>query len=263
MHEIHRENRIVSRSERPVHPQPHQTGLTQQAKDTVLRYLGRRGQAVPPQLDALVEECLGEIRSLQPRHTYRIFDLERTPLQDKPGTSQDEADPHQDEPTPETLFLRNTQVTLFGQGIGRHLKGCRRAVLLAVTLGVDADNLIRRREHTDMTRALVLDACATQQIESACDAIEQHVCREALSNGLTATSRYSPGYGDLPLDIQPRLLAALDAERKIGLTCTQNLILLPRKSVTAIIGLGENLNHGRKHQRCDLCGLKETCPYGI
>jgi hypothetical protein len=78
--------------------------------------------------------------------------------------------------------------------------------------------------------------------------------------GLTITRRFSPGYGDLPLDIQPALLAVLDAERRIGLTCTQSLILLPRKSVTALIGLGESLPaREQKAGSCEGCSLSKTC----
>lgn len=228
--------------------------INNQAREEVLRYLGRRGQEVPPQLDTLIEECLGHMAGIAPRHVDRTYDL-------LDGT--------------DVLSLQNTRVTLPGRGIRRHLGRCRQVVLLAVTLGVAADNLIRRWESIDITRALVLDACATQHIERACDEIEERIDREAQEKGLMFTTRFSPGYSDLPLDIQPYLLAALDTERRIGLTCTPNMILLPHKSVTALIGLGENIQadtkgcgetEGRK-TRCDNtagcagCNLNQTCSF--
>ena len=199
-------------------------------KTQVLRYLGHRGQDIPSQLDALIEKCICLIHDTiqpSPHHIYRTYDL----------IFLTERDPEGD---PEGISVKNTQLLLTGTAIRHHLSRCHQIVLLAVTLGVAIDNLIRRWEAIDMTQALILDACATQLIEQCCDETEAQIRQDVQSDGLLTTSRFSPGYGDLPLDIQPTLLAALDAEKKIGLTCTQNLILLPRKSVTALIGLKEN-----------------------
>jgi cobalamin-dependent methionine synthase I len=52
----------------------------------------------------------------------------------------------------------------------------------------------------------------------------------------TLTMRYSPGYGDWNLDVQPEILATLDSGR-IRLTSNISHILIPEKSVTAIIGI--------------------------
>jgi len=74
-----------------------------------------------------------------------------------------------------------------------------------------------------------------------------------------ATGRYSPGYDDFDLEIQPELIAVLDAQRKIGLTCTGSLILLPRKSVTAVIGFGRDLT--KQPNACERCDLRGRCEY--
>lgn len=212
----------------------------EKAKAEVLRYLGRRNQEVPPELDVLVEDCMGLMReTAAPRHVRQAFDI------------QFETD---------AIALSSTGLLLHGNGIRHHLSGCTQAVLLAATLGTSADNLIRRWERTDLTRSLVLDACATQLIEEYCDEVEFQARQEAGQTGLMATTRFSPGYGDFPLDIQPRLLDILDAGRKIGLTCTESLILLPRKSVTAIIGLGEAICESP--QSCETCSLYGICTYG-
>lgn len=212
-------------------------------KAEVLRYLGRRGQDVPPELDALTTECMRDMReAAAPRLVQREFGI----IAGKKG-----------------VFLENTTLTLAGRDIRRHLRSCSRALVFAATLGRGADSLIRRFESVDITRALVLDACATCLIEQFCDEAEQCVRIGAKNNGFAATSRFSPGYGDLPLDVQPMLLAVLDAERKIGLTCTESLILLPRKSVTAVIGLGEGSGErfcgGEKG--CESCLLNNNCDY--
>jgi hypothetical protein len=211
----------------------------EKAKAEILRFLGCRGQEAGPELDALIDACRPlMLQAASPRHVEAVFDLM---------------------PHPEGLRLEGTELILRGGDIARHLAGCGQTVLLAATLGAAADSLIRRWEQADLTRSLVLDACAAQLIEQYCDETERRICREAAGRGLAATPRFSPGYGDLPLDIQPKLLAVLDAGRKIGLTCTENFILIPQKSVTALIGLGKNPK--TTSAGCGLCRLNQTCNF--
>jgi len=214
------------------------TGLNQ-AKAEVLRYLGRRGQEVPPELDKQVEECMELVRGeATPRHVKRGFDIARAK---------------------EGVTLSGAGILLRGKDIREHLSGCGKAVLMAATLGAGLDTLIRRWERADITRALILDACATQLIEECCDETEWQIREEVAADGCMATGRYSPGYGDFDLEIQPELIAVLDAQRRIGLTCTGSLILLPRKSITAVIGLGRGLI--RRQDACERCDLRGRCEY--
>ncbi len=69
--------------------------------------------------------------------------------------------------------------------------------------------------------------------DECCDALAAHFQKQ----GLYLRPRFSPGYGDLSLDCQPAFLRVLDAEKRIGLTCTASHLMAPSKSVTAIIGL--------------------------
>ena len=63
----------------------------------------------------------------------------------------------------------------------------------------------------------------------------------------TLTNRCSPGYGDLPLSLQPHLLSALNANKLLHITLSDTLLMIPQKSITAIVGIrsddceGENL----------------------
>ena len=78
--------------------------------------------------------------------------------------------------------------------------------------------------------------------------------------GLLLTDRFSPGYGDLPLKLQIGLCAALNTSRRIGLTVTPSLILVPRKSVTALLGIADRPKTLRK-RGCEVCGMFLHCPY--
>ena len=68
------------------------------------------------------------------------------------------------------------------------------------------------------------------------DGVEDEI-RAELTDGETLVSRYSPGYGDFPLAAQSTVLALLDAPRTVGVALTDTLLMVPSKSVSAIIGV--------------------------
>ena len=147
-----------------------------------------------------------------------------------------------------------------GQDLGRHLRGCEKAVLLAVTLGAGTDRLLQRYSATDMPMAVAADAAASTLIEQVCDEIENELRQEYAEKNRFITGRYSPGYGDCPLSLQGVFAAYLDTARKIGLTVGSSGLLLPRKSVTAILGVSQKPVTGYR-AGCAHCVLQKTCQY--
>ncbi|MBP1743174.1 MAG: methionine synthase [Firmicutes bacterium] len=205
----------------------------------VLRYLGHRNQAVGERLERLVCECMEELKGIAaPKYICRTFGI----------TDRDRS-----------VSLENGLFELPGQAILKHLSASGSCVLMAATLGSEVDKKIRYYEKADLTKALVLDACATALIEAVCDRICEDIEKEDLAEGEHLTSRFSPGYGDLPIGIQKRFLEVLDAGRRIGLTASSTNILLPRKSVTAVMGIAAE-NCGRK-SGCAACGKTRECAY--
>ncbi|MBQ6110986.1 MAG: hypothetical protein IJL01_01180 [Synergistaceae bacterium] len=51
------------------------------------------------------------------------------------------------------------------------------------------------------------------------------------------TSRFSPGYGDLGMNVIEDIITILNATKRIGLSVTRSLMMTPVKSVTAVAGL--------------------------
>lgn len=209
-------------------------------KTEALRYAGQRGGAVSPELDALLSDCAEEtMRIARPRLIYRRFSIVRKE---------------------DALYLSGTNVSLPGKDIARHLEDCDALVLMAVTLGGGIESAVRRWQVTDVQKALLMDACASAAVESVCNQSER-VIRKALGGPPPwFTWRYSPGYGDLPLDLQRPLLNLLDAGRKIGLYVSESGMMTPQKSVTAVIGLRE-MPGGLREGGCAVCMNRETCMY--
>jgi len=117
-----------------------------------------------------------------------------------------------------------------------HLAGCHAVYLVCTTIGAAFDALQRRTSATSPSDAFVLQAIGAAAIEEWTDETECEIRRE-LKDGETLVSRYSPGYGDWPLEAQRRLFELLDAPRKAGVSLTDSLLMVPSKSVSAIIGV--------------------------
>ena len=190
--------------------------VTQLNIDEVLRYMGCPPDKADPATRALAEECAAELqKAAVPRWACRVFDL----TMEEDGVRLD------------------CGLLLPGRDLKGHLQGCSRAVLFCATLSAGVDALIRREESRDMARALAIDCAATAAVEEVCDQIEVEL--QGKFPGCQFPFRYSPGYGDLPISLQSDLLTLLDAPRRVGLTVSASDILIPRKSVTAILGVAD------------------------
>lgn len=121
--------------------------------------------------------------------------------------------------------------------LARVLAGCRRAVLFAATLGAGVDAYLRRCAMTSAADLVMAQGVAAALVESCCDEAEKAMLATDALRGAGLRPRYSPGYGDLALDVQRPLLAELDASRRAGISLTDTLLMVPSKSVSAIIGV--------------------------
>lgn len=120
-------------------------------------------------------------------------------------------------------------LTVRSQKLARHLKECESAVIFAATAGLTLDRLIARYSATVPSRGLMFQAIGAERIEALCNVF----CGEWPH----AVTRFSPGYGDLPLAFQRDIFRLLDCPRHIGLSLNQSLLMSPTKSVTAVVGL--------------------------
>jgi len=209
-------------------------------KQEVRRYLGFGKKTADGKTEKAIDACITEVKQrMHPREIHHTFNIIR------------DGGP---------LRVDAENLNLEGESIRIHLSKSRLCVIMAATLGPEIDKTIRYISRKNLSEAIIMDAVATVAIEAFCDEIESSVISQAKENALFATHRFSPGYGDLPLSLQPHILRALDAPRKIGLTTTEKLVMIPRKSVTAIIGLQQHPACSAK-PNCKTCMMGLECPY--
>lgn len=138
--------------------------------------------------------------------------------------------------------------------LSRHLRGCRKILLMAATVGMGMDRLILKYGKIAPARGLMMQSIGAERIEALCDVFCARMAEEMGGRGLFLTPRFSPGYGDLPLTVQQNIFQALQPENAIGLTLNSSLIMAPSKSVTAIIGCTHE-KQDLPHDPCRGCGM--------
>lgn len=131
---------------------------------------------------------------------------------------------------------------------------------MAVTLGQGIDRLLAKSSVSNMADAVIMDACASTAVENVADNFERDLRKELEAEHLYLTDRFSPGYGDLPLAVQKQFCTALDTERRIGLSVSSSMLMIPGKSVTAVLGISESPKLLRK-RGCESCSLFRSCIY--
>ena len=213
--------------------------ITSIDRSEALRYLACQdenniGETASEYLDECEKRLLEVIT---PKYLYKFF-----PLLSENGRS----------------VIEGCDLPLEGKEIAEHLEGCTGIILLCATVGSGADKLIRILQIEDMAKAVIADAFAGAAVEQVMNEVEKLIRAEF--TGKYFTWRYSPGYGDFPIEIQKQLLSVLDAPRKIGLCTSDSRMLAPVKSVTAVMGVSDAPLPPRK-RGCVTCNMRESCQF--
>ena len=207
-------------------------------RSEVLRYLGYRGAQPDEMVEQNLDRCIAELQSAAaPKSVFQAFELS-----------------HLAEGT-----MKTGGVLIRSKNLARTLKGCTSVYLMAATLGLAVDRLITRASAVRMSDAVLYQAAAAAMIEAYCDEVNDTLREEAERVGLYCRPRFSPGYGDFRIEHQHDISRLLDTPRKIGLTVTESCLLVPIKSVTAVIGLS-NSPQPCHRKGCEECS-KQDCAF--
>lgn len=197
-------------------------------KQTALKYLGYPDDQCDELTSKLIDECLNELETIQPKFMYKIYSLDHQPLKIK------ELDIQIDYPELIDLF-----------------DSCNRVAIVACTLGIQIDKLLRYYSLIDMTKMTVFDAVASSYLEAKCDEFENN------QNFGKHTFRFCPGYGNVPLSLNKKLAQALACDKHIGVTIQENNLLIPQKSMIGLVGIGNE----KQTRHCFACINLNNCVY--
>lgn len=158
--------------------------------------------------------------------------------------------------------VEDTGIAFISHDLAAHLKDCHKAYFIAATLGLGVDRQLAYLKTRDVMGQVMLDAVASVAIEDYIEQLNDAVRRKEREEGCDTAMRYSPGYGDFPLEDQEKMMLLTNATKRAGIHLLPSLMMLPCKSVTAIIGVS---NTPQKQEytesKCSRCQLREHCRY--
>lgn len=202
----------------------------------VYRYLGYRNQIPDERIQEEVEKSIQQFRSCRPKHVLQEFDV---------YVNQDE--------------VRFESLCIHSKNLSKNLQDCQKVVCMATTLGLEADRLIKRAGVSQKSEMVIFQAVGAAMIEAYTDQINDQINEEVLKKGYYCRPRYSCGYGDFDLSYQKEFIRILNMPKTIGVTLTTGDLMVPSKSITALIGLSR-IKENDEIESCLRCSKKD-CAY--
>lgn len=214
-------------------------------ENEVLRYLQYKNQELSEDIKNQIQESIQLTKKIiNPRYIYKTYSIKK----------------YKSEEDIKIVCLKEGNIKFESNDVYNLLFECDECILMSVTLGLEIEKEIRKLTYTDLTKGIIVDACATTAIEEVCDILQVNIEKSLLKEEKDITMRYSPGYGDLSIEKNIEIINILNSQKEIGLTVTENGIMIPRKSVVALIGISNNRIKKLK-KSCENCSNRHNCKY--
>ncbi len=219
--------------------------LSLKAREVLRRVGFGNYSGIRPEIKSLVSELLAGVKNahlLEPAVAHEVYPLTKT---------------------------SHRQLSLDGNAVadGSLLSSLLpEAKELAVVVGTIGPRL--EKQVTDYSsrgeplRAVLLDGIGSAAVDSLAQEACRFVADEASSRGYQLGSPINPGMPDLPIVKQRHLLEMVPAQ-EIGVSLTSSGMMVPRKSVSMVIGIGPQVATWTRVEVCARCSLGKTCPYRI
>jgi hypothetical protein len=208
----------------------------------VLRRQGIAKNHVRPGMLALAQELVhvAEIHLLKPLAAYNIYPVV--------------------EVTHDEIHLNDFTV-IKGGLLSSVLKQATELVTVVCTIGAELEQQVTAYlAENEVLKGVLLDSIGSAAVDSTLREFGKLIANEAVSRGYNTSRPLSPGIPGFPLSEQQRLLE-LSGAREVGVSLTSSVVMKPRKSISAVIGVGPDMPIWKPTDTCKSCNLKNTCSY--
>ena len=150
-------------------------------------------------------------------------------------------------------------IILESRVIARLSEKCEKVAIFILTIGNHLEEMVAYlAENGLVLQASVLDAIGSDAVEQLAVFVEDRIRKIAGSWGISISRRFSPGYCDWDVSQQEMIFRAL-SDNSAGVRLTEEYLMLPRKSISGIIGIGSRNSNVEDYNPCNTC-LKQDCP---
>lgn len=214
------------------------------SKLDVVRGLGMGpNPKVRPEIDRQIEEALADKGVLDLIHPALAYDIRTI-------TKMGDEDCYLDDGT-----------VFHGVAIPHFLPEAKTLFVAVTTIGPDLENKVTELfKGGQRLKGLIFDAMGTASSENMRFTISDIVKKEAAVRGFVASSPVSPGGISWPITEQFKIFKVAPAA-EIGVRLTETAMMVPRKSTSMVMGMGENMPTWSATERCNRCPNGANCPY--
>ncbi|MBL7061114.1 MAG: hypothetical protein ISS54_00055 [Dehalococcoidia bacterium] len=212
----------------------------------VLRRQGFRGHSkIRPEIKNLILELLATVENthlLEPAVAYEYYQVT--------GMSSGQVSLEGDKAIHGSLLP-----TIFPEA--------KELAALVCTIGPKLEKQVTDYSKSGETlRGMILDGIGSAAVDMLAPEACRLIASRATSHGHQTSSPVSPGWPGLPLTEQWNLFELVNTQ-EIGVSLTASGIMVPRKSVSMVIGIGPQMATWTRAEVCTRCSLRKTCPYRI
>ncbi|MGL4370141.1 MAG: vitamin B12 dependent-methionine synthase activation domain-containing protein [Spirochaetota bacterium] len=136
--------------------------------------------------------------------------------------------------------------------IGSALAGSTHIAVFTATIGSAVEEKAAAyNAKGEILKMYCADVIGSEAAEKTADLLQKKISDHVSSLGMSITNRYSPGYCGWDVSAQKNLFSLLPGAF-CGVTLTASSMMVPVKSVSGVIGAGQNLKV--RPYGCALCG---------
>jgi len=150
-------------------------------------------------------------------------------------------------------------IVLESKVISSLCKKCDKLAIFIMTIGSHLEEMVDYLSENGLVlQATVLDAIGSGAADHMAGLIEDRIRNVATMHDQRISRRFSPGYCDWNVNQQEMIFKLLNDDTA-GVSLTGECLMIPRKSVSGIIGIGDTDSDVESFNPCITC-VKDTCP---
>ena len=166
-----------------------------------------------------------------------------------------------------TRFYKNVTIDggiVFRSSIlTRLLEQCEKVAVFTVTIGNHLEKIVAALARDGlMLRATILDTVGSNTAERVAEMAHNLISEEARPLGFCTSRRFSPGYCDWDISQQEMVFGAM-GRNTAGVSLTDGYLMIPRKSISGIIGLGRPGHDVEEYNPCRTCSNRECLDWRV
>ncbi|MFA5143537.1 MAG: vitamin B12 dependent-methionine synthase activation domain-containing protein [Candidatus Omnitrophota bacterium] len=144
--------------------------------------------------------------------------------------------------------------------LSAYIKGANHIYAFLATIGKDVEEKATSYMNGgDHLSGYLLDRIGSFAVESMAKNAEDALRRKLQLKNLSVSMRFSPGYCDWPIEEQSKIAQIIDFS-SVGVTLTQSCVMVPRKSITAVVAVGPGDLFKDIRSPCAVCNMR-VCDY--